>query len=318
MLPHLRGAFSLVFMDEETLYAARDPQGIRPLVLGRLERGWVVASETAALDIVGASFVREIAPGELIAIDADGLRSRPFAEPDPKGCLFEYVYLARPDTTISGRRLHSVRVEVGRTLAREYPVDADLVIPVPESGTPAAIGYAEAVGHPVRAGPGQELLRRPDLHPAQPDHPPARHPAQAQPAARRDRRQAAGGGRRLDRPRQHPAGPGPDAPRGRGDRGARPDLLAAGEVALLLRHRLRHPGRADRHRAATTTRSADRSARTRWATSRWTVWSPPPGSARTSCAGPASTGSTRSSCRWPSGSASMCRESETSPGSAQL
>ena len=249
MLPRLRGAFCLVFMDDETLYAARDPQGIRPLVLGRLERGWVVASETAALDIVGASFVREIEPGELVAIDADGLRSSSFAAPEPKGCLFEYVYLARPDTTISGRRLHSVRVEVGRTLARELPVDADLVIPVPESGTPAAIGYAEAVRNPVRPGPGQELLRRTDVHPAEPDHPPARHPAQAQPAARRDRGQAAGGRRRLDRPRQHPAGPGPDAARGRGRRGPRPDLVAAGEMAVLLRHRLRHPRRADRHRA---------------------------------------------------------------------
>jgi amidophosphoribosyltransferase len=121
-------------------------------VLGRLERGWVVASETAALDIVGATFVREVAPGELLAIDARGLRSSQFATPDPKGCLFEYVYLARPDTLISGRRLHSVRVEVGRTLAREYPADADLVIPVPESGTPAAIGYAEASGIPYGQG----------------------------------------------------------------------------------------------------------------------------------------------------------------------
>src|SRR5215216_2132758 len=152
VLPRLRGAFSVVFMDEETLYAARDPQGIRPLVLGRLERGWVVASETAALDIVGASFVREIMPGELIAIDARGLRSTTFAKPEPKGCLFEYVYLARPDTLIAGRRLHSVRVEVGRTLAREFPAEADLVIPVPESGTPAAIGYAEASGIPYGQG----------------------------------------------------------------------------------------------------------------------------------------------------------------------
>ena len=152
VFPRLRGAFSLVFMDEETLYAARDPQGIRPLVLGRLERGWVVASETAALDIVGASFIREVAPGELITIDGNGLRSKTFATPEPKGCLFEYVYLARPDTMISGRRLHSVRVEVGRTLAREFPTDADLVIPVPESGTPAAIGYAEESGIPYGQG----------------------------------------------------------------------------------------------------------------------------------------------------------------------
>jgi amidophosphoribosyltransferase len=152
VLPRLRGAFCLVFMDDETLYAARDPQGVRPLVLGRLESGWVVASETAALDIVGASFVREVAPGELISIDENGLRSRSFATPDPKGCLFEYVYLARPDTLISGRRLHSVRVEVGRTLAKEHPVEADLVIPVPESGTPAAIGYAEQSGIPYGQG----------------------------------------------------------------------------------------------------------------------------------------------------------------------
>jgi len=152
VLPRLRGAFSLVFMDEETVYAARDPQGIRPMVLGRLEQGWVVASETAALDIVGASVVREVQPGELVIMGADGLRSRTFAEPDPKGCLFEFVYLARPDTTISDRRVHSVRLEVGRELARQHPVEADLVMPVPESGTPAAIGYAEESGIPYGVG----------------------------------------------------------------------------------------------------------------------------------------------------------------------
>jgi amidophosphoribosyltransferase len=139
-------------MDESTLYAARDPQGIRPLVLGRLERGWVVASETAALDIVGASYVREVEPGEMVTVDADGLRTRRFAEPAPKGCLFEYVYLARPDTLLNDRRVHSVRVEIGRRLAQAYPAEADLVIPVPESGTPAAIGYAEASGIPYGMG----------------------------------------------------------------------------------------------------------------------------------------------------------------------
>jgi amidophosphoribosyltransferase len=151
-LPKLRGAFSLVFMDDDALYAARDPQGIRPLVLGRLERGWVIASETAALDIVGASVVREVEPGELIVIDANGLRSHTFAAPDPKGCLFEYVYLARPDTTIAGRSVQATRVEIGRRLAREYPVDADLVIPVPESGRYAAIGYAQESGVPFAEG----------------------------------------------------------------------------------------------------------------------------------------------------------------------
>jgi amidophosphoribosyltransferase len=152
VLPTLRGAYSLVFMDEHTLYAARDPQGVRPLVLGRLERGGVITSETAALDIVGATFVREIEPGELVAVDSDGLRSQHFAAPEPKGCVFEYVYLARPDTTIAGRSVHSARVELGRRLAREHPADADLVIPVPESGTPAAIGYAEESGIPYGLG----------------------------------------------------------------------------------------------------------------------------------------------------------------------
>lgn len=152
VLPHLRGAFSLVFMDETTLYGARDPQGIRPLVLGRLERGWVIASETAALDIVGASYIREIEPGEFVAIDENGLRTRRFAPAEPKGCIFEYVYLARPDTTINEQRVFSVREEVGRRLARTAPVDADLVIPVPESGTPAAIGYAEESGIPFGHG----------------------------------------------------------------------------------------------------------------------------------------------------------------------
>jgi amidophosphoribosyltransferase len=151
-LPLVRGAYSLVFLDEETLYAARDPQGFRPLVLGRLGQGWIVASETAALDIVGADFVREVEPGELIAIGEGGVRSATFAPARPRGCLFEYVYLARPDTTIAGRGVHAARVEVGRRLAAEHPAEADLVIPVPESGTPAAIGYAQASGIPYGQG----------------------------------------------------------------------------------------------------------------------------------------------------------------------
>ncbi|HZA10368.1 amidophosphoribosyltransferase [Mycobacterium sp.] len=152
LLPTVRGAFCLTFMDENTLYAARDPYGVRPLSLGRLDRGWVVASETAALDIVGASFVREIEPGELLAIDADGVRSTRFANPIPKGCVFEYVYLARPDSALAGRSVHATRVEIGRRLAREKPVEADLVIGVPESGTPAAVGYAQESG--IKYGQG--------------------------------------------------------------------------------------------------------------------------------------------------------------------
>jgi amidophosphoribosyltransferase len=152
LLPQIEGAYCLVWMDEDTLYAARDPHGIRPLVLGRLDNGWVVASEDAALATTGASVVREIEPGELIIINSDGLRSRKFAEPTRKGCVFEYVYLARPDATIAGRGVHEARVEMGRQLAREFPVDADLVMPVPESGTPAATGYAEESGIPFGQG----------------------------------------------------------------------------------------------------------------------------------------------------------------------
>ena len=152
LLPKIRGAYCFVFMDEHTLYAARDPQGVRPLVLGRLERGWVVASEQSALATVGASFIREVEPGEMIAIDEEGIRSTRFAESKPAGCVFEYVYLARPDATIAGRSVYESRVEMGRRLALEQPVEADVVIPVPESGTPAAVGYADASGLPFRQG----------------------------------------------------------------------------------------------------------------------------------------------------------------------
>ncbi|CAB4637258.1 unannotated protein [freshwater metagenome] len=152
LLPLVRGAFCLVFMDEQTLYAARDPQGVRPLVLGRLNSGWVVASESAALDIVGASFVREVEPGELIVIDENGLRSMIFAKPKRAGCVFEYVYLARPDTSINGKNVYDARVDMGKALAREYPVEADLVIPTPDSGTPAAIGFSQESGIPFGHG----------------------------------------------------------------------------------------------------------------------------------------------------------------------
>jgi amidophosphoribosyltransferase len=153
ILPLLKGAFSLVFMDEKRIYAARDRQGLRPLVVGKIgESGYVIASENAALDIVGATFLREVEPGELIMIDDDGLHSSRFAEAKRSGCVFEYVYLARPDAHIFGRAVHEARVEMGRALAREFPCDADIVIPVPESGTPAAVGFAKESGIPFAQG----------------------------------------------------------------------------------------------------------------------------------------------------------------------
>ncbi|MDK7180572.1 amidophosphoribosyltransferase [Corynebacterium riegelii] len=152
LLPRIHGAFCFMITDGHTLYAARDPHGVRPLSLGRLEEGWVVASETCALDIVGAAFVREIEPGELIWIDETGVHSKRYAETTRAHCVFEYVYVARPDSVIEGQTVNNSRIEIGRRLARVNPVEGDLVMPVPESGTPAAIGYAEESGIPFKQG----------------------------------------------------------------------------------------------------------------------------------------------------------------------
>ncbi|HEX2028193.1 MAG TPA: amidophosphoribosyltransferase [Nitriliruptorales bacterium] len=151
-MPRLEGAYSLVIMDEQAIHAVRDPWGVRPLVLGRLPGGYVIASESAALDIVGAHELREVEPGEVVTIDRDGLRSRRFADAQQRFCLFEWVYLARPDHRQGGTSVYAVRREMGRRLASEAPVDADLVIPVPDSGTAAAAGYAEASGLPYAEG----------------------------------------------------------------------------------------------------------------------------------------------------------------------
>jgi amidophosphoribosyltransferase len=152
VLPKLEGAFSLVLSDEAHLIGVRDPHGFRPLVLGRVDGGWVLASETAALDIMGAHFLREVEPGELVAIDASGVRSVRYAAPVPKLCVFEFVYIARPDTQLYGKGVHAARQRMGMELARQAPVDADMVMPVPESGVPAAQGYAAESGIPYGDG----------------------------------------------------------------------------------------------------------------------------------------------------------------------
>ena len=152
VLPRLAGGFSFVLMDDARLIGVRDRHGFWPLVLGRLDAGWVLASETAALDIVGAHFVREVEPGEMVTIDATGVREHRFAEPDPKLCLFEFVYFARPDTMLYGRSVHAARQRMGEELARQAPVDADMVMPIPESGIPAAQGFARGSGIPYGDG----------------------------------------------------------------------------------------------------------------------------------------------------------------------
>jgi amidophosphoribosyltransferase len=152
VLPTLEGAFSFVLMDEAHLIGVRDRHGFRPLVLGRLEGGWVLASETSALDIVGAHFIREVEPGEMISIDASGVRSNRFASATPNLCLFEFVYFARPDSVLYGQSVHLARQRMGEELARQASVTADMVMPVPESGIPAAQGFARTSGIPYGDG----------------------------------------------------------------------------------------------------------------------------------------------------------------------
>jgi amidophosphoribosyltransferase len=152
VLPKLTGAFSLVLMDTVTLFGARDPHGLRPLVLGRLKEGYALASETCALDIIGATFIREVEPGELVIIDERGLRTRRFAPATPALCIFEFVYFARPDSKLFGKSVYKARYEMGRHLAMESPVDADLVMGVPETASAAAAGYAAASGIPYGEG----------------------------------------------------------------------------------------------------------------------------------------------------------------------
>jgi amidophosphoribosyltransferase len=153
-LKRIKGAYCLLFLTESRMIAVRDPNGFRPLCLGRLGNGWVVASESCALDLIEAEFVREIEPGEMIVCYADGsLESLfPFKKVDPTPCIFEFVYFARPDSYIFGKNVYMTRKELGRQLAREYKVDADVVIAVPDSGVPAAMGYAEEAGIPFELG----------------------------------------------------------------------------------------------------------------------------------------------------------------------
>jgi amidophosphoribosyltransferase len=153
-LPFFQGAYSLVIMDQGHIIGARDPHGFRPLSIGRLQAGgWVLASETAALDLVGAKLVRDVEPGEMVVIDASGLRSFAPIEPaEARLCVFEFVYFARPDSLLYGQNIHAARQDMGRVLASESPVDADVVVPVPESGIPAAQGFSAASGIPYTDG----------------------------------------------------------------------------------------------------------------------------------------------------------------------
>ncbi len=151
-MARLRGAYSLVIATKDRLIAVRDPLGVRPLCIGKLANGWVIASETCALDHIGANFVREVEPNEIVVIDENGLES--FREPSPRKslCIFEYIYFARPDSVINGRLLYPAREAMGANLSREYPVNADMVMGVPDSAIAAAMGYSRCSGLPLREG----------------------------------------------------------------------------------------------------------------------------------------------------------------------
>jgi amidophosphoribosyltransferase len=152
-ITQVRGAFSFVMMTKDRLIGARDPHGFRPLALGRLGEAWVICSETCALDLIGATYVRDVEPGEVIVASAHGLTSiKPFAYAQKAQCVFEHVYFARPDSYVFGESVNEVRTEFGRRLARESGIDADVVVPIPDSGVCAAIGYSEAAGIPLRMG----------------------------------------------------------------------------------------------------------------------------------------------------------------------
>jgi len=152
-LRQVEGAFSIVAMTRTKLIGVRDPLGIRPLVLGRLKDGYILASETCALDIIGATFEREIEPGEMVVItDKGGKSTHPFPPRRPQPCIFEYVYFSRPDSVLGGKSVYEVRREIGRELAREAPVEADMVCTVPDGGTPGAIGYSQESGIPFEMG----------------------------------------------------------------------------------------------------------------------------------------------------------------------
>lgn len=152
-LRRVLGSYSLLFLTEKSMIAARDPHGFRPLSLGRLKGAWVVASETCAFDLIEAEYVREIEPGEIVVIDGSGIASyKPFPAGKYTPCVFEFIYFARPDSKIFGANVHAVRKKLGARLAMEHPVEADVVVPVPDSGVPAAIGYAEASGIPFDKG----------------------------------------------------------------------------------------------------------------------------------------------------------------------
>ena len=304
-LPRVEGAYCLVFLTKDSLVAARDPLGIRPLCLGRFGdidapggTGYVMASETCALDVVGATFICEIEPGEIVTVDASGMRSTKIQRTAAHRamCSFEFIYFARPDSVMMGKSLYESRRHMGRELAREAPADGDIVITLPDSGTPAAIGYAEQAGLPFAEGHDQVALHHAHVHPADTASARGGHPPEVQPDAPRARGPPRGARRRLDRARHDVAPHHRRAAPRRSERGAHAHRVAADRMAVLHGHRHRVATRAHRRRPH---RARDRrrcSARIRFAISASPAcaarWGNPTATASALRASPARTRST--------------------------
>ena len=235
-LNQVEGAYSLLVLTRDEIYAIRDPRGFRPLCLGRLDGAWVVASETCAFDLIDAEYVREVEPGEMVRISRSGLESMRFAPEKPhQQCIFEHVYFARPDSLVFGLPVNRSRERLGRLLAQEHPVEADIVMPVPDSGVPAAIGYAADSGIPFRmALIRNHYVGRTFIEPEQAIRD-FGVKLKAESRASNARGSARGAGGRFDRARHDQPQDRADGARRRRDGSARAHQLPADDFALLLR-----------------------------------------------------------------------------------
>ena len=264
-LRQIEGAYALVALTNKKLIGARDPLGIRPLVLGELNGCPILCSETCALDIIGAKFVRDVENGEVVVISRDGVESlRPFPPQRMRPCIFEYIYFARPDSIVHGRSVYEARKAMGAELAREAPAEADVVVPVPDFGRAGGARLCPDLRHSVRTRHYPQPLCRPHLHPADPGDPRARRSPEAQRQSFGHRRQAGRSDRRFDRARHDFGENRADDARSRRRGGAFSHFLAADYSSRLLRHR-----HARARQAAGGAHGSRRNARVSWAPTAW-------------------------------------------------
>ena len=272
----IEGAYSLVSLTNKKLIGARDPLGIRPLVLGDLDGHPILTSETCALDMIGAKYVRDVEPGEIVVFDEQGAHShKPFPPKPPRPCIFEYIYFSRPDSIVGGRSVYEVRKAFGAQLARESHVEVDVVVPVPDSGVPAAIGYSPAFRRAVRTRHHPQPLCRPHLHSADPERARTRRAHEAFGQPRRDRRQAHHPDRRLSGARHHVEEDRAHDARRRRQGSAFPPRLAADPVSRLLRHRPAGPRRPAGRDPFAGRNARDHRRRIRWRSCRSTACTAP-------------------------------------------